>query len=803
MVYRSIIDASKTHFIYVSSNYDDNYIIRGTKINIKTYIPRDVSNNYYLFEHNNFYNKDNFANEKFKNRVILSARESGDNKRPMTLLTQQNIYHNIKFINKDANFSKPRILFMKHNTIGDISNDKQYLINPINNIIDLAHVKIDDISYNIKNTDADIIDVVGSNTANLKHFIYYLNYYKNYENSDYYKIKFSDFIDLSYALRTKNSISDISYNKLSIAPKVIEIDNDFSGNFMINYDENNFKNIYNFNDLSINTIKKLEIGASVDDVSYNSDNILVYSKLDNKTTFNLDYKYPGANTDNIIDGYKDASINFVVFKNYDYYTVYSGKILFGSNFTYLNSRILDYNSNFYNTNSAYKTGFDNGMVYLSLGNSLTGITQKDIFTKMKLDLNIVQTTNETSNQKNYINTNRIYFSNSVSAISVPSTLKDNMYLLDSSYNYSYTNLTYNNINESNIKKLDINLLNYYHGYNLDLSNNVYGSRFYSLDLLNNEISNNYFETKYNSNNIQFNITDPSDISYSSLEYKFNFNDIGVNTNNASSLFGTPLSNNILNYDYRYNYSSDFPVDIYFTANYGYTSSDLSFIGLDDYKSSLLLNFHKIVLTSNIETTAASDFTNVDCVFIYHDPEKTTDPSFQYPYNNVEISNNPNIDTLSRAIELLPGAKTATSNSVFVPARNASNLSRKHIQGLIGMNNIPRLLSIEPYDNSIIEGRGFLNQYQISDTCLSYEDKVKNKVNIHNKKALENSNQNNRRQSFANMVRSRNRRTARQECLDNLASGEATIQNIDYSSITNYRTPFTNVMWKRTHRENNE
>ena len=68
------------------------------KINIKTYIPRDISNNYYLFEHNNFYNKDNFANEKFKNRVILSARESGDNKRPMTLLTQQNIYHNIKLI---------------------------------------------------------------------------------------------------------------------------------------------------------------------------------------------------------------------------------------------------------------------------------------------------------------------------------------------------------------------------------------------------------------------------------------------------------------------------------------------------------------------------------------------------------------------------------------------------------------------------------------------------------------------------------------------------------------------------------
>ena len=38
----------------------------------------------------------------------------------------------------------------------------------------------------------------------------------------------------------------------------------------------------------------------------------------------------------------------------------------------------------------------------------------------------------------------------------------------------------------------------------------------------------------------------------------------------------------------------------------------------------ILNFNKINIVSNFTTTQASDFTNVDCIFVYHDP--TTDPS---------------------------------------------------------------------------------------------------------------------------------------------------------------------------------
>ena len=57
-------------------------------------------------------------------------------------------------------------------------------------------------------------------------------------------------------------------------------------------------------------------------------------------------------------------------------------------------------------------------------------------------------------------------------------------------------------------------------------------------------------------------------------------------------------------------------------------------------------------------------------------DDNTPEQFKYPYNNIEISNNPSIDTLSRAIELLPNAPTSVTNSTFIPARNGSNLSRK-------------------------------------------------------------------------------------------------------------------------------
>ena len=140
--------------------------------------------------------------------------------------------------------------------------------------------------------------------------------------------------------------------------------------------------------------------------------------------------------------------------------------------------------------------------------------------------------------------------------------------------------------------------------------------------------------------------------------------------------------------------------------------------LNDFSNNLLLNFNKFVITNYFITSTGSDFTNVDCIFVYHHPILDPCANFRYPYNNIEILRDVNIDNLSKAIELLPNSRTGTSNSIFLPAKNGSNLSRKMIQGYIGMNNIPKLLSIEPYDPNVINNRGFNNQLNFQGGALS-------------------------------------------------------------------------------------
>ena len=103
-----------------------------------------------------------------------------------------------------------------------------------------------------------------------------------------------------------------------------------------------------------------------------------------------------------------------------------------------------------------------------------------------------------------------------------------------------------------------------------------------------------------------------------------------------------------------------------------------------------------------------------------------------------------------------------------------------IQGLVGLNNIPKLLSIKPYDKNFINGRGFINQYQIDNACNNNETQVKNKINsiahssvkdnsIFSPNTLQN-------QNFANIVRSNARNRLSQSCI------------IDYANV-NVVTPF--------------
>ena len=807
MVYTKIVDASRTHFILISSNYNDNLSFIGTKINIKTYIPTEIAtdSNYYKFR-SSVFNETDFSSEVFKNRVIFSAKINDKEKRSFTLLTQQNLFHNIKFIQKDNDFNKPRVLFTKYNVTNNITNNNQYLFNSIDNVTDISSININDISLNIYNTDNEVIAINDSTYLNLTRLSYFFNIYKPFVNSDYFKFKFSDFIDLNFILQNNTNISEISNNLLQINAKNINLNNNFASNNLINYDENNFTNLFNFDyfgpiptDLSAMDVSTVFPFQFNENNKYNFDNVLLYNKIDNISTIQYNLNYPNfSSTSDTIDSYTDICINFIVSKGFDYFSKNYGKIYLTSDFTYLNSRILDFNNNFYSTNTINSSGLDNSMVYLSLGNAITGITQKNLYTHMKLDIQSEEVTTDTQSFKKLGNLNKIYFSSSVNSINVANTLKNRNYLLEENYDYNYTNILYNNIQESNKKNLDFNLLDFYHNYNSDFSQNIYNHRFNSLGLLNNEISSNKFDVSYVNTNNQFFITNRTDISYLDLEYKFRFNTTSINSSTANTaLFNQPITNNSLNYDFRFNYNSTFDVDIFFTLNYNYGSdiNDLSFETLNDYSSRLLLNFHKIILTSNFVTPAGSDFTNVDCVFIYYDPyDDNTPEEYRYPYNNIKISNNPSIDTLSRAIELLPGANTSVTNTTFIPARNGSNLSRKKIQGLIGLNDIPALLSIKSYDENSIIGRGFLNQYQIEEECKTDTQRVEDKLNSQKHISVKNPLVNNlntnrvpRTRNFANIVRNRRQN-------QNLSTAETC--ETDPATIQNYTTPFTNPLWRR-------
>ena len=171
----------------------------------------------------------------------------------------------------------------------------------------------------------------------------------------------------------------------------------------------------------------------------------------------------------------------------------------------------------------------------------------------------------------------------------------------------------------------------------------------------------------------------------------------------------------------------------------------------------------------------NDFSNVECAFVYYDQNVTSDPSFQYPNNNIQkidLSINQTFDSVINNIPSIAGSK----NFAFIPDKNSNNLSKKQIQGFIASNNIGALLSIKPYDPDFIDGRGFATQFQINDSCLTYADRVKNKM-TNTFSSTKNDSNTIKKFNFANIVRRPN------NLLVNSCS-----TSIDYSSITNYNVP---------------
>ena len=206
--------------------------------------------------------------EKRKNRVILTGRPStrsfdtgGD-----IYIHKYNLKNNIKFIFKDNDFNKPRILFVKSHENVDIND-----------------LFLFDNSNNLNNTN-----ILYRNNLNIdnNNFQINLNFYKNYKynqqfNSDYYRFKLHDFsINDVSNITNVEVINDYSNNRLINNYNV----SDFS-NLLYNYDSNS-DNIYNY---YTNTPENI-MDDSLNFLLYNkqSGNIINSKILNNYTRLDFD-----------------------------------------------------------------------------------------------------------------------------------------------------------------------------------------------------------------------------------------------------------------------------------------------------------------------------------------------------------------------------------------------------------------------------------------------------------------------------------------------------------------------------------
>lgn len=300
------------------------------------------------------------------------------------------------------------------------------------------------------------------------------------------------------------------------------------------------------------------------------------------------------------------------------------------------------------------------------------------------------------NDKSQVNPCKIYIKRNIRFVQ-----NANNYLVNSGYNYDY-----------------VNKLQYFKSLNLDRKNTT-------IPLV-NSIEQSFNQTSINSYILSNNGRQPlTSIVSTSLIYDPEFR--------VSSTFDS--SNNI-KYDFRFNYSL-----VFNTSEYVY----------------LPYSINPIVVLSQFSASQGSDFTNINCIITYYDPLSPNTPDqFKYPNNNIDICTNTTIDTFSRAIQNLPELRTSNTNAVFIPDKNGSNISRKHILGLIGLNQVERLLSIEPYNEDFIIGRDSTN----IDTCLTQEQLVERKINATRYKNQERVS---RRQQFRNLVQSRARNRVVENC----------------------------------------
>ena len=779
------IDSSKNNYIILSSSNT------GTKIYMRTPIITQSSNTNTFFE-------TQYGNINYKDRIILSQKlnnPGADNQAPIntSLITQNNVKNNIKFIH-DSNYSNRKIIFVKNQDTSDRS--RNYLID----------------------------NIIQSSSTVFYHLNYYFNnYFNNITNyKDYFNISIKDYIYKDSSSNTQIDFSSTRF-KISDFSSVPLFSNASSDISLINYVASDFSTL--FIDTSLTT--PIRINKLFLDSSYViNSNIYSFNKLTLDFKNVNTYNFTLYNTSNIVSlnngNYSSSNSNnsiatFIIkTNNFDILNTRksNSEIIFDKNNIYLNNvTTLDICSNFYIANPDYKNSTRlSNTLFLSLGNQITGITQYDLYNNIHI----------VSKSASIFDISKILFSKNINASLLTNTNSkyntllasaNKDYLLDFTFNYKNSN--YNNYNINNAINYNASLFNYIEyknkkQFDLNLSKIIDFSYINVINSSNNKYyTNNSFINNVNNlltiNNKDLNttITASYEVMNNALRFKFkdlNYDNIIYNLNNATSISGN-LYSSIVNYDVRYNYGNYFitttKLDILLQDNSNSNVLNLTknypfnYPLIESYDNSYSrINFYSLQVANFFILTIGSDFENVDCIFVYHDPATETDPSFLYPYNNIEIKRDTGIDTLEKAIIVLPEARTSTTNSTFIPAKNGSNLSRKMIQGLIGMNNVPKLLSIVPYDNNFINGRGFANQYQIDDTCNDNEALIKNKINaIKHYSAKDNATTPNntlKNENFANIVRSSARSRLSQNCIANLRAGTQTTTTTTRSVITPFR-----------------
>lgn len=684
-------------------------------------------------------NQNKYINAIILNSTILTRKSSDD----IVNGVQTNI------LNKSINSDKLKytiilscILSSDTGRIPNLTLTQQNIHNNLvhifkNNNINNSRIIFRNYSQinNIHNNNQYLVDDEDVNVSNIISDYNVFNFVQttqdNYADNQFYinyydRYNSTDYynIDISSIL-LDSTIENITLNNISI-------DNIYSqDNSNILLDSNRLKLLYT---ISNETLDNTNIYTSGSNITKNKfDKLLLLAKPEISTSINLSY-----NVSNII-------INSVLLNNYNRYNNkhdHSSKIIFYRD----NSiNIINCTSFGVSTTSTKASNFiinNPNIVFLSLGNFNTGLTIQNI--------------------KNNISgkNGKFYFINNIT--------EDLNYLISEDYNTNYANL-YQNLNigeiEKNNKQKTVSI------------NNIFDICFNNSLLKNIEFENNVLY-KDISNYISYNVDTVNTINLNNRNSIYSIS----NTENPDNinLVQNLLGNNILDHSIFFNFRLNY--------NIGFTSTQ--YYGIRYYNNNSSTNYSIIPISviSDFYVISGGDFQNIGCIFTYYNPEREETPDiYKYPYNNIDICSNPIIDNFEKAIEVLPGQRTQFSNSVFIPNKNGSNLSRKHIQGLVGLNNIPKLLSIKPYDPDFIIGRESTNL----DDCITQEQQIQRKINAIKYKNNDLNNTNNNNNNTINSNTSNNPRRQFARLINNRAVNRSKLScPVNYEKLgNNIYTPF--------------